>query len=563
MLRKNALTPWLIGLLLATLLMGSLALFADMQYTGNDDTPLLRSSMGYEGGEPATFHLHTHAAFSWLLFGLAKLFPGVAWFSILQLFLLWLSQVVIVKSLCRLALRGGLPLWTGAAVGALFLLGFALYISCRITYTVTAALCGAAAVAQLQDTEFTASRKAVWLGILGSGLLLLACYYLRMSAVLPAACFWLLLFALKGIPAKRRHALLALLTVAILFALSVGGLLLNISLQGAAADTRWHDQRIQLFDYTGFSQEVPDETLAEIGWSRDELALVENWFFLNDNITGQAFQTLIDQQTAAKPALSFGERIAAAWDTVRGVLTDDALRYSLLALLGIALAALLRGGLKTLLPVLLSLLGGLVLLTALAYMGRLNSRAAQAVLLPMAAAVFTALAGAGGIPKQRWLAAIVAVPLAVSVVSTGFAAAAQINASYIPPNPYFTDTTSDLHADLDEIALMNEDRLIIYDLSLSHDHRLFPDTTEGIPRNVMLWGGWQAHTPSWRRQLLAQGISDLSPALFLRDTVLYASTYDQPPAALLSYISQATDLTVDWYYYDQWGYVNLFEFDAY
>ncbi|MFH1513813.1 MAG: hypothetical protein ABIG45_10720, partial [Bacillota bacterium] len=120
----------------------------------------------------------------------------------------------------------------------------------------------------------------------------------------------------------------------------------------------------------------------------------------------------------------------------------------------------------------------------------------------------------------------------------------------------------DLHADLDEIALMNGDMLILCDLSLSHDHRLFPDTSEGIPHNVMLWGGWQAHTPGWRRMLKNFGVTALNASLFLEDNVLYASTYDQPPQELMNYVGSASDEAVDWTYYDQWGYVNLFDFDT-
>ena len=558
MTRFQKLLPWLIGVLIATLLMGTLALTVGLQYTGNDDAPLLRSTMGYEGGAPATWHLHMHAAFTWLLYGMAKLFPGVVWFSLLQLFLLWLSQVVIVKSLCQLARQKGLPMAAGAAAGAVFLGAFALFFSSRITYTVTAAFCGAAAVLWLASVDFSSGRRQIMRGVFGSAALLIACYFLRMSAVLPSACFWLLVFGIKFLSRRSKHALRALLIVLLVFAVSIGGLLLNIELQGARQDAAWHDSRIALFDYTGFLQPVPDETLHQIGWSRDELTLVENWFFLNDNITADAFQTLKDQQiAAAQPAPGVFDK---AWTAVSGAFSDSKLRAASWALLLFACAAALRGNRRTWLLLALALLGGAAMLFILGAMGRLNLRAAYTILLPAGAAVFAAFFGADGGRKPRWALAVLITAL---VAGTAFAAVAgvrQLNDTYIPPNPYFTDTTSDLHADLDEIALMNEDMLIVYDLSLSHDHRLFPNTAEGIPKNLMLWGGWQSHTPSWRRQLAEFGITALDASLFLRDNVLFASTYDQPPAELMRYVAAASDTPVDWTYYEQWGYVNLFAF---
>lgn len=557
MTRFQKALPWWIGTALATLTMAALAVFSGLQYTGNDDTVILRATMGYMGGEPATFIPYMHAAFTWLLYGLAKFAPGVAWFSILQLFLLWISQAVIVKSLCQLARRKGLPLWVGAAAGAVFLAAFALYPADRITYTVTAALCGAAAVAQLASVDFAAGRKPVLLGVLGGAVLLLGCYFLRLPAVLPAACFFLLVFGYKLLAAHGKPALLALGLTAALFAVAVGAQWIDTLAQYAPEDAAWSDARTELFDYTGFSQEVSDETLSQIGWSRDELTLVESWFFLNDNITAEALQTLAAQQAAASGA-SGG--LPEAWATVTGALSAAKFQGALGCLLLAALAAVLLGGKRTWIPVLLVLVGGLALLLALGFLGRLNARAVYTVLLPAGATVFVLLFN-GSPPHRAWPAYAA---LAACAVLAVFAAAAQLNAAYIDPDTAFTDTTSNVYADLDEIALMNDDMLILCDLSLSLDQRLFPDTREGVPENLLLWGGWMAHSESWRAALAKFGITTLDPSLFLRDNVLYASTYAEPATELMNYVSEGADgAAVDWFYYDQWGYVNLFEFDAY
>ncbi len=183
--------PWLWGILTATLFVAILAATTVMTYYGNDDIPILRSFLGYDGGVPAHYHPMIHTVFAWLLYGLTLLFPGVAWFSILQLFLLWFSAAVIVKNFSFAALKSHRPAWAGSLLGLLFLFGFTAYITARVSFTTTAALVGAAAVAQLLGLDCeTASNRSLFRGILLSVLLLMACYGLRQVSLLPPLLFW-------------------------------------------------------------------------------------------------------------------------------------------------------------------------------------------------------------------------------------------------------------------------------------------------------------------------------------------------------------------------------------
>ena len=104
-IRKAA--PWLLGVVFASVFFVVLWQTASFYYTGSDDSPILQAFMGYEGGVPATFHLYTHTVLAWLLWALARVFPGIAWFSVLQVALLWLSAVLLVKSPAQLSRRHG------------------------------------------------------------------------------------------------------------------------------------------------------------------------------------------------------------------------------------------------------------------------------------------------------------------------------------------------------------------------------------------------------------------------------------------------------------------------
>ena len=98
-------------------------------------------------------------------------------------------------------------------------------------------------------------------------------------------------------------------------------------------------------------------------------------------------------------------------------------------------------------------------------------------------------------------------------------------------------------ADLDEYALENPDYLVIYDFTLVMDCRMFPDTSLGIPQNVMFWGGWALRSPENLAQMAAYGIdgAHFAPEDFLRDNVCLASgVLDPPVEGMLNYLQAAS-----------------------
>ncbi len=407
---RNA-APWLLGILAASLMFALLFAFSSFQYSGSDDAPILRSFMGYEGGQPATFHLYLHTAFAWLLWGLAKLAPGVAWFSILQLALLWFSQVVLVKSFAQLSRRRGYSVWPGALAGALFLLGYAVFVTCRISFTTTSALVGAAAVAQLASVDFAREKRAAVTGpIIGSALLLLCTYCLRQISVLPPLCFWFLMLLAKLLVAfgkgrkpwkAARPVLAGALATGLLFGAFAAVREADIRLSGTRPLLDWQAERISLFDYTDFGSTTRPETLAKVGWSDSEFTLFTYWYFMDDNMTTEALHTLNAQQIADDEALTPKDRAKATAVTLQNAMDQfPAIRYGTWAALAMALAALAMAAYRrernpwAYTAMIASVLGGALLLAYLAYSGRLPMRAAASVLYPFAAFVWCACLGA-------------------------------------------------------------------------------------------------------------------------------------------------------------------------
>ena len=144
-------TAWLIAFLMTAVLYAFIALKMDVRFAMNDDAIIQRALMGYETGRPAAFHLYTHGLLVWPMFLLYSFFPLLPWYAITQLALMFLALTVIAKGLMQVFVRYEKPMWAGAVLAAAFFAAFGLEYVTQFTFTYTAALLGAAAVAQVMS----------------------------------------------------------------------------------------------------------------------------------------------------------------------------------------------------------------------------------------------------------------------------------------------------------------------------------------------------------------------------------------------------------------------------
>ena len=567
------LRPWVLGIVLAVLLFALLFTLFHPQYVTNDDAVILRAFMGYEGGEPASFHLYTHTVLAWFLYGLAKLFPGVAWFSLIQLALLFVSCAVIIKSFAQivqrnLRVRYG-ALW-GALFGLLLTMAMALFNTVRITYSCTAALCGAAAVAHLFSIDFNRSR-GVAARMLGGAALLLCNYCLRQITVLPPLCFYGLAIAIKlltgrGTRRAIRPVLTGMLCTALLFGLFAGLREADIFLSDERDYIAWQAARISVLDYTDYLHQTTPETLQTIGWSETLKNMTGDWYFLDDRITTDAFRT-IREQVSRDTHLPAGLHLQMAWRQSAALfaknhrITFAVFGALLTALMGILISRR-RDGLWAALGSACALLGGAAILVYFAWRGRISDRVALTAILPMivylTASAFSYARPWSALQSHKVLAALAALVFAGALAANGLAIAHALTAAEQKDHQYWGEDIPEV--DIDEYALNWPEYLFIYDYSMPSNEIVFPDTRFGIPTNVMSWGGWAIHSPSWRRMVQNFGIHELNASVFLRDNVIYATRCDSPPQLLLQYLRENIEGNVEWEFFDTYGVIYFYTF---
>ncbi|MDY4062816.1 MAG: hypothetical protein SO010_07900, partial [Candidatus Limiplasma sp.] len=151
--RNSARSCWLWGAGITALLWCFLCFFSDIFFAANDDQFILRAMTGFQPGGASDFHLYLHGMYVYPLRWLQRVFPGIAWFSLLEIALLSLAMTVLLKSLLQCCLRSGRSLRTGLMLSAAFALLYGLHYFARVTYTVTGAMLGAAAAAQILSVD--------------------------------------------------------------------------------------------------------------------------------------------------------------------------------------------------------------------------------------------------------------------------------------------------------------------------------------------------------------------------------------------------------------------------
>ena len=420
----------------------------------------------------------------------------------------------------------------------LFLGVFASFLCTRLTYTTTSALVAAAASALLVCAGVTRRRVAPC--VLLSAALLMLSGMLRDSSLPASLCFWLVSLAflcgrLAGGEAHERRALLRALVPAIV----VGAVLTGVRLwekREYAAFFDFHDARTELMDYHPQALDsVSQETLDALGWDASEVELVRQWYFMDENITADALRLI--QNGSAQASLT--ERLQNVPRTLRNFFEENpAYLFSVLLVVVLTVLACLvphgSAGL-TRLTALAALGLFAAMLVYLAWRGRFLGRAVDCALLP-AAAVAACLA-VSGLPlasRRRTRTAVLCLctllllPAGMQLKQTLYT---------LTRRPDIVSPTRE--ADLEAYALEHPDRLIVRTPDLLRDTRLFPDVSAGIPDNTLIWGDWLCRTPGWNAQLARFGFDPegFVAADFLSEAILFVTADDEPPQALVDYIS--------------------------
>lgn len=538
--QKNARLCWCWGAGITALLWGFLLCFSDIYFAANDDQFILRAMTGFQPGGTPDFHPFLLGFYVYPLRWLQRFFPGVAWYSLLELLLLALALTVILKSLLQCWLRAGRRLRTGLLLCAGYAALYGSNYLARVTFTVTGAMLGAAAVAQILSIDCqSASDRSLLRAMTLAILLLILCYGLRQLSLVPVLGYCGIAFLLRfcsffGFGKQTKRSARPMLVAAGLALLILGGLFagraLEIRLKQKQDALQWQQARSQVLDYINLKS-LPSEALESVGWTDEQRILLDKWNTMDEAISTEALRSVRKNWYNSETTTTAGAAIEdLRWRSPWFVQT-------MVVLFGLGLFALFcafrNRRENPWLPLALLLTGLLCFLffCYLALKGRLPYRAVTVALLPAASMVFCLL-GECPLPTARkgWRAAL-GILLAVSMAAP---LPALLGAVRRRRSPWDYNA----HADMDAQALTHPDLLLIYSTELVNDMRMFPDTSQGVPQNLTFWGGWSRGSDEYNAKLAAFGLDGehFTAADWLRPALRFISLKEAPDEALLAYL---------------------------
>jgi len=538
--RNSARSCWLWGAGITALLWGFLLCFSDIYFAANDDQFILRAMTGFQPGGTPDFHPFLLGFYVYPLRWLQRFFPGVAWYSLLELLLLALALTVILKSLLQCWLRAGRRLRTGLLLCAGYAALYGSNYLARVTFTVTGAMLGAAAVAQILSIDCqSASDRSLLRAMTLAILLLILCYGLRQLSLVPVLGYCGIAFLLRfcsffGFGKQTKRSARPMLVASGLALLILGGLFagraLEIRLKQKQDALQWQQARSQVLDYINLKS-LPSEALESVGWTDEQRILLDKWNTMDEAISTEALRSVRKNWYNSETTTTAGAAIEdLRWRSPWFVQT-------MVVLFGLGLFALFcafrNRRENPWLPLALLMTGLLCFLffCYLALKGRLPYRPVTVALLPAAAMVFCLL-GECPLPTARkgWRAAL-GILLAVSMAAP---LPALLGAVRRRRSPWDYNT----HADMDAQALTHPDLLLIYSTELVNDMRMFPDTSQGVPQNLTFWGGWSRGSEEYTAKLAAFGLDGehFTAADWLRPALRFISLKEAPDEALLAYL---------------------------
>ena len=278
-------------IVLATVIVASLCLFAEPLYSQNDDCFFAMAGSGFGvAAHPEPHLVFSHYGYGLILIGLARLI-GLNAHGWVTIFSIWLSLVLIIRSSLRAYDRQ--TFWTLllVSVGCVFL---GALISAEFTIT-AAVLFGAAIANWLVSTD--AERRRLSTRIVTFSALIL-CYLIRpesfqMGSVIVLPALFFLWLRRRTIGQGAGFLTLALVIIAVL------GVATEKIAYWTSPEWRdvpeYNDLRAQFMDYHRIPWAVDAPEYRQLGWTYNDYVMFDMWYMRGPLFTHENLSLLVEK----------------------------------------------------------------------------------------------------------------------------------------------------------------------------------------------------------------------------------------------------------------------------
>lgn len=506
--------------------LASLALtiaFSPMLYLTNDDTSIQGALAGNNTGAPYPVHRFIGALASFFVSGLYRIAPSIQWWYVYSLALMLTGMFLIHYAILTLMTnrKGGMAL--GIVLSLLLDLCVMVFPLSRVSFTIVPAVLCAGIIAWYLASPRPESPVV--------RITCVALYVLAISHRDASAMASLAFFALGALVVSyEEHGLgKSFVTSLIPLAVALIAVTLTLSNGNKAFQNAWNGPEFQAYnharvrykDYPHDSYQDNPHIYEHVNWDSTLYTLVDNWCFMDERVTTEAFAYLSEHSMAQAPTASRPspkEALNGIQDNVTQAKVCLA-AWGMVSLLTLAYLLISRQALATVVHLASSL--ACVGLLAFQYLqGRLLYRSMLVVILP---AIITSLmlalrANRSGKGKTTQLVTIALLclclaPLVAKSLSNAFDANERTRLENI----------SNASRDLNDYVIAHKPTVYVQTVAVSDciDPRMIYPHDK--PSNLFLWGGSQFGSKLFAARLACNSLDSLSGSVFRDEDALFVT----------------------------------------
>lgn len=509
----------------------------------NDDENIMYTLAGYYTGGNTADHSFVNYFLGVILRAAYEVFPGIPWYGIFHVVILFLSVTVIGKSILKISYKNNIPLFYPVCIFS------SLCVICYVSpiilmqFTTTSTLAGTAALALFfaaQDDETSSKWKYIDIGL--SIVFLLVCYMHRKNTGYIILCYYALtalyrcirkiifsqkpfIFWQRGKNCRKNIGVLCIGLVSI-FIVAFGSQNIFRATQEWDEFYKYDEARFKMTDYPHDSIYDNPELYEELGWTESlyELAGTSFWFFMDDRIDVDSFEKISETGYNSSQLADISTIIGRAVQLVKTeyVALTHTICCVLLLIVALALSIKNRNVLDFLMAC--CIVGGAFCMSFyLCLRGRFILRAFQVIMIPAILLLGLLILKGWNEPikktkKKKLIQSISVVVLGLAVFAVGlntywkagYEAAVRVEK---------TERT----LSLEEYAINNPENMYIYDTSLTFRYSPFTAYKDKYPSNVMFWGGMGWNSPAFNEQIRINNLESSNSDAFFQENVYYVT----------------------------------------
>ena len=512
-----------------------------LTFETNDDAYLMGYLSGGRTGKPEADIIFSMFLWGKLVSVLYNVCATIPWYTLIFLSLIALSLVTVCYCVVS-----SFPEWGGSLFCLLYFCMF-LYYSVILQYTTVSTYCGIAAVSLMLIDRKEENRKNIIIKNI-----IIFCFmffavnirfrvgYLVIGSAACAISLEILRYLLKAADKRKiKNMVISFITICVAAGISIGVNNIHESLGGWEDFREYNAQRVPFTDYSKLEYESNKDLFDEIGWSEDFYELVKRWFFMDETVNAETLGRINERNVHG--SIRVGRGLLHDWFPK---IEFQVIVWVLLLIFLFADAVRHRGGrYKRSIVSFAWLFVWFVETQYFGYTGRVIERAFEAWTL---LAVIPSILGMAGDrsaveeeTEKKGKSIAGCVVISVLALLLCIICARHPSGGYVRAKAFSLARSEikTVQANMEDYAMAHPENLYVYGTSLSGEGSPWRVYREGLPYNLIFWGGSFYHSPLYYAQIRMNGFEHIFMEDFFEENVYFIAK-EKPDENLLNVMEE-------------------------